>query len=209
MASDRYYVYLFRDPRTATPGIGNGEPYYVGKGKNNRFKQHLLPRGGQNKQVNGRIRLLREAGYSTIQIADHITVSECATEQEALELEKKLIKIFGRKDQGTGTLFNHTDGGEGISGYRHTKETKLKMSKIQMGHSPTNTGPPSKATREKISKALKGRSAPWRKGAGTSEKQKTAVRAANLRRKGIKLTGEALLNVQRAVSESNKRRCKS
>ena len=46
---------------------------------------------------------------------------------EACELEKHYIKIFGRLDIGSGSLVNLTDGGEGSTGYKHSDETKAKI----------------------------------------------------------------------------------
>lgn len=49
-------------------------------------------------------------------------------EQDAFKLERELIAKYGRIDQGTGILTNHTDGGEGNSGYKHTLEARRKIS---------------------------------------------------------------------------------
>lgn len=46
--------------------------------------------------------------------------------EEAIEKEKEFIALYGRKDTGTGTLVNMTDGGEGTVGYKHTDEVKEK-----------------------------------------------------------------------------------
>jgi hypothetical protein len=45
-------------------------------------------------------------------------------EDEAHKLEVYLIKLFGRQDQKTGTLLNHTDGGEGSSGLKWSEESR-------------------------------------------------------------------------------------
>ena len=45
-----------------------------------------------------------------------------------------MIAVFGRKDLGTGILYNRTDGGEGISGTILSEETKQKMSESRKGH---------------------------------------------------------------------------
>ena len=48
-------------------------------------------------------------------------------ESEAFEWEKFLIAFWGRRDIKTGCLCNHTDGGEGLSGFKHSKETCQKI----------------------------------------------------------------------------------
>jgi len=45
-----------------------------------------------------------------------IIVHDYLTWDESIELEKKYIKEYGRKDLGVGTLINFTDGGEGSRG---------------------------------------------------------------------------------------------
>jgi hypothetical protein len=50
------------------------------------------------------------------------------TKQQAWEWEKYYIKHYGRKDIGTGILRNQSDGGEGNLGYKHTPETKQRVS---------------------------------------------------------------------------------
>lgn len=52
-------------------------------------------------------------------------LAQWATEEEAFEHEKFLIWCF--RDTGQ-SMANITDGGEGPVGYRHTKETKAKLS---------------------------------------------------------------------------------
>ena len=74
--------------------------------------------------------------------------------KEACQIEKYLIKYYGRSDLGLGTLVNMTDGGDGIVnlhknsrkkisnhmkgniiwlGKKHSEESKLKMSEIHKG----------------------------------------------------------------------------
>ena len=45
--------------------------------------------------------------------------------------EKEFIKLYGRKDNNTGCLVNHTDGGEGNLGYVFSDETKIKLKKAR------------------------------------------------------------------------------
>lgn len=72
--------------------------------------------------------------------------------EEACRIERDLIAFYGRKDLGTGILRNLTDGGEGFSNL--SEETREKMSKALSGKSH------SKETKEKISKSLSGENNP-------------------------------------------------
>jgi hypothetical protein len=56
-------------------------------------------------------------------------IKENLTLEQAKLLEKFWIKTFGREDLGEGLLVNHTDGGDGIEGFKHSNSTKIKMSK--------------------------------------------------------------------------------
>lgn len=46
------------------------------------------------------------------------------SDEQAMNLEMSLIKQFGRQDKKTGILLNHTDGGEGCSGLKWSKESR-------------------------------------------------------------------------------------
>jgi len=114
-----FYVYAYLRTKDLTP-------YYIGKGKDDRAwqKSHsvIVP-----KDLN-RIVIL-ESNLS---------------ELGAFALERRLIRWYGRKDLGTGTLHNRTDGGDGTAGIiPWNKDT-------QVGSFLTDAG------REKISKANKG-----------------------------------------------------
>lgn len=79
-------------------------PYYVGKGSRARaFRKGSPPR-------------------------ERIILEQHAREEDAFEAECFLISFYGRKDNGTGILRNHTDGGEGVSGIEFSEETRVKMS---------------------------------------------------------------------------------
>lgn len=98
-----FYVYVHR---RAT----DGRIFYVGKGKGDRIKS--MSRSNPHWK-----NIANKHGF-TYQI-----VMRCNSEECAFSIEKALIKHYGRE-----TLCNMTDGGEGVSGYAHTVESKLKMS---------------------------------------------------------------------------------
>ena len=97
-----YYVYAYLRE--------DGSPYYIGKGKARRAwiktKNHYPPKD------RSRI-IICESGL---------------TEIGALAIERRLIRWYGRKDNGTGILRNMTDGGEGTSGFIFSEETRKKLS---------------------------------------------------------------------------------
>lgn len=72
--------------------------------------------------------------------------------ENAQESEIELIKIYGRRDLGLGTLVNLTNGGDGSVGCKLSIETKLKISKALIGKTV------SLETRKKISENNKGKS---------------------------------------------------
>ena len=97
------------------------------------------------------------------------------TEEESLNKEKLFIKIL--REAGV-QLVNQTNGGEGISSYKHTKETRQKMSQSRLGH------PTTPETKRKISKALKGRIVTGMYGKHHSKEAKKKISDSNLKTRG-------------------------
>ena len=136
------YAYLRED----------GTPYYIGKGKGYRY----LEKERHNVKIPLKSRI--------------IFLKKNITEEDAFKHEKYIIFILGRKDLGTGILRNLTDGGEGCSGYKHSEESKLKISKANSGKKWNDEAkknlskkclgrkpkPMSQESREKLSKMRKG-----------------------------------------------------
>ena len=158
------YAYLRED----------GTPYYVGKGKGRRAfsKQHTV-----SVPPTERILFLKRD----------------LSNEEACKHEVYMIKIFGRKDLGTGILYNLTDGGEGsverspllnqqvskkLKGRVFSEEHKRKISESKKDKKR------SKETISKISASLKGRKV-WNKGVKNtkpiSEETREKLRMAALK----------------------------
>ncbi len=82
----KYYCYFYlREDRS---------PYYVGKGCGNRINSKYHP------------------GIYLPPKERRVIIHENLTEEEAYDFEKMYIKMYGRKDLGTGILYNRTDGGD-------------------------------------------------------------------------------------------------
>ena len=99
----------------------DGTPWYVGKGSGNRAYQRSLNHWAPTNRA-------------------LILILNRSSEQEAFNTEIKLIRNWGRKDLGTGCLYNYTNGGDGASagnqyllGYHHTSESKQKVSRALRG----------------------------------------------------------------------------
>lgn len=94
-----YYTYAYlREDKT---------PYYIGKGKGKRIYNK---RGRPCSTPKDKSRI--------------IFLKQNLTEKEAFKHEIYMIAVFGRKDLGTGILYNKTNGGDGIGGFSHSEETK-------------------------------------------------------------------------------------
>ena len=128
-----YYVYSYLRE--------DNSPYYIGKGT----------KGRAYASANHRIKAPKEKERIHI-LKDNLT------EEEAYDLEKLYIKMFGRVDLGTGILRNLSDGGEGPTGYKTTPEQRRKIALSRMGEKhPLYGVSPSEETREKQRQALKGK----------------------------------------------------
>lgn len=104
--SNNFYVYLHKRNDT-------GEVFYVGKGKGRRA---YVSHGRSSLWTH----IAKKHGF-TVEI-----VQSELTEAEAFAGEVEVIKRHAG-------LCNFTDGGEGISGYRHTEETRKVISSAHSG----------------------------------------------------------------------------
>ena len=171
------YVYvLFR---------ANGSPFYVGKGRGRRWKQHeMRARNGERSHRANLIRKMLAAGLTEI---PSVKIAECLTDVQALNYEVAFIAAIGREPHGP--LINQTAGGDGVAD--PPAAVRAKIAAAQLGRIPSaeararmsargrdrtfspehraniraaKTGhTPSTETRVKISAARKGQ-IPWNRG---------------------------------------------
>ena len=152
---NNFYVYMYLRE--------DGTPYYVGKGRGRRAysKARQIPAPKEKSRI--------------------VFSKQNLTEEEAFQHEIELISLYGRKDNGTGILRNLTDGGDGVSGYIMTEETKRKMSESLKGKTPSEETKRklseagkcrthSEETRKKLSEGMKGNT--WNIGRTHSEEAK-------------------------------------
>jgi hypothetical protein len=176
-----YYTYAYlRKDRT---------PYYIGKGIGDR----IYSTSRRNNPPKDRSRI--------------IYLKQNLTEEEAFKHEIYMIAVFGRKDLGTGILHNRTNGGEGVSGYVCSEETKRKISEVKKGKTH------SEETRRKQSEVKKGKThseetkrkqSEVKKGKTHSEETKRKISEARKgktsNRKGVTLSEET----RKKMSEAKK-----
>lgn len=129
-----FYIYFHRKST-------NNEIFYVGKGNSKRAWQKFRENKFWNNVVN-------KHGYYVEIFMDGLQ------EWSAFELEKELISLYGRKDLGYGNLTNLTDGGDGLSGFKHSTESieKIRSKSCKFRHSDE--------TKKLMSERLKGKALP-------------------------------------------------
>jgi hypothetical protein len=177
-----FYVYAYlRDKDSSTHPLGlKGTPYYIGKGVNNRaYRKH------------GAIQVPKDK-------TNIIFIAEGLTEDIAFKLESLHIRMWGRKNNDTGILLNQTDGGEGLSGRKHTEETINKMRKPK--------GPWSEERKREHSERRKGSGNPMygRKDSTEMLLQKSMrMKGANNPQYGKRNTEEYKRNMSLALSGEN------
>jgi hypothetical protein len=87
-------------------------------------------------------------------VAEKLYVSPC--EQSCFEMEMFLISLYGRKDNKTGILCNHTDGGEGNSGWKMSQNQKDHLSKLKKGKPGRSGWKMNQLQKDKLSKSKTG-----------------------------------------------------
>lgn len=175
-----YCNYALLDPRKPIPWkvkdidlIFRYEPFYIGKGKDNRHKEHLNKSSLKRNYFKDRIikKLLKENLVPII-----IVINDNISEKEAHENKKFLIRMIGRRDLKLGPLTNLTDGREGTSGWIPSEETRKKFK-----NRPKRSHPHTAESKKKISEANKGkvRSKELRKQISEKLKKDPTIRIRN------------------------------
>ena len=107
-----FYVYAYL--RT------DGTPYYIGKGK------------GKRAWAKSDRTVFPSKDFSNI-----VILERNLTDIGSLAIERRMIRWYGRIDNGTGILRNKTDGGDGNAGWIPSEEVKKNISKGRMGIRPS------------------------------------------------------------------------
>jgi len=164
--NENFYIYAYLDPRKY--GLYkydfyefSFEPFYIGKGKNNRNKRHLeLYKSSKNgtNPFYDKIQKIYKCGYEPI----IIKIIENISEKIAFELEVDFISKIGFKLKNTGSLLNITNGGNGGDTFtmKTKKEKKVILEKRSKSMVGKNKTPLKEETKIKISKTLTGRKCP-------------------------------------------------
>ena len=93
--------------------------FYVGKGKVGNSRSNCKQNRNQYWH-----NIVNKSGYTVHKIAEGLT--------EELSLKKEIDRIKELRELGI-KLCNMTDGGEGVSGYKHSEETLSKLREAQSG----------------------------------------------------------------------------
>jgi hypothetical protein len=177
--SELFYVY--EHTRNDTNKI-----FYVGKGKAG---------SGRSEKIQGRNqywhRVVAKAGYTVRKIVEDIS--------EPLAFKTEIQRIEELKSLGI-KLCNMTNGGDGVSGYKHTKEGLTKMSESQIGEKGNMFG---KHHPEEVKKKISAEGLGLKRSEETCRKISEAQLGEKNHQFGKKKSAEILAKLSKASSGAN------
>ena len=137
---ERFYVYAYLDPRKLGKYSYEGldmcflaEPFYIGKGQNTRYNDHLKKSNLKKVTYKNSIinKLLSLGLYPII-----IKIYDSITEEDSFKLEKLSIQNIGRYNYKEGPLANIKPGG----GHCYTESERISRSNNIKGENNPNYG---------------------------------------------------------------------
>ena len=159
--------------------VDKNEPFYIGIGKTEKRAYEKIKRNQFWHNV------IAKTDYEVEILFDDLSW------ENAGEKEKELIKLYGKRDNNTGSLVNITDGGGGTLGARHNEESRRKIGEESRNRKRT---PRSEETKAKLRLANLGKVGN-NLGMKHIEETKLKLRLANLGKvgpnKGRPMTEEA------------------
>jgi hypothetical protein len=185
-----YYIYVYLDPRRPgkyeyTNYSFEYEPFYIGKGKDDRIYGHLKEvknKKHRNLAKCNKINAILRVGKLPI----ILKIESNLNNDEANKKEKLLVKIIGRLNEKSGPLTNITEGGDGgdtFTNNPHKELIRQKMSVRSSGkRNPMYGKHHSQKTILQISKNRKGKRKgvpPWNLGIPASEETRKKLSKLN------------------------------
>lgn len=143
-------AYVYRHIR-----MDKNEPFYIGIGSD--CEGNYTRANSAHRRNNHWKSIVKNTNYCIDIMLDELTWNF------ACEKEVEFIKMYGRRNIGTGVLVNLTDGGEGLVGLvhkKHTKEAKRKISEAGKGNKHSLGRKLSEEHKKKLSRIHKGRVMP-------------------------------------------------
>jgi len=132
MNESKSYIYIYLDPSKKGKYCYNDicflyEPFYVGKGKNGRYRDLYNNRNSHFRKKIDEIIKFSNLGPIIIKLFENLN------DDHAYIIEKQLVQEIGRIRVGSGPLFNLTDGGKGLCGEDHRGKNWSLKGKLRFG----------------------------------------------------------------------------